>query len=231
MAESIIDDLISLQDAVKKGLVSQGFADILVDGGRMRIYAGDVDSAAATVWCEMTIMLEGIVQPLRIEVGINDGRFYREHGSMVEKLVNAVIDEASVIDQRLQQQAVIRRSVNLAIDQAAEDGLIVRLTGLQRMAYDIDGDLEIDGWLVDFLMIERDDEGVVFRRAFTVAQQIGHGYGYESLLQRLRDEEFPAQHHLLRETLENKVAGREAWAAAYPMSDRPRAWTPFGLRA
>lgn len=153
MKINVIDAMALVSSAVAAELDGMGLADILVDGGTVRIYRMDVEYPARSVWCEMTLSTGGISQPIRIEVSVDQGRMVGDHNPAIRAYVAAALDFAARHEVLIAERRQLRSAITSIIAEAAIEGIDIELLSIRRLEQDLLVDNETDGWDIELRML------------------------------------------------------------------------------
>ncbi len=154
MKINVLDAMTLVSNAVCAELGAMELGTILADRGTVTIKRAVDGWPCEAVWCEITVQAGGVVQPLRIEVTVDNGRMVGDHNPVIRAMVDGAVRFAARHEVLSIQHHQLRIDIEAVIAEAAAEGLQIELLAIDRLPLDLQDAVSSDSWQVRLMMLD-----------------------------------------------------------------------------
>lgn len=152
---NVVDAMGLVSAAVAAELDAMELSCLLEDDATITLRRTSERWPCRSVWCQMTVQAEGVIQPLEIEASIDRGRLIGDHNAFIRAMVRGAIAFAARHEVLVHQAQKLRSDIAAVIAEAKAEGLPMELIALDRLPINLMDVAGSDLWQVRMRMLDR----------------------------------------------------------------------------
>lgn len=152
---NVVDAMGLVSAAVAAELDAMELGCLLEDDATITLRRTSETWPCRSVWCQMTVQAEGVVQPLEIEASIERGRLIGDYNPVIRAMVDGTLAFAARHEILAHQAQSLRSDIAAVIADAEAEDLPMELIALERLPIDLMDVAGSDLWQVRMRMLDR----------------------------------------------------------------------------